>query len=253
METARAEIGDNYSRFFPEEKLPPKSQRIVSIDRARQVEIAARQVSALFRTPKSRIMEKRKGGEEGRALRRPLIAYARSIGCPVWECAILFDLNRKQIGQEEAAFLDMISDRPGLDKDWENMVTFLDYAAKVNVTRFITVSMAAIAQAKAEAKKAKAEAEESERLALQTIKGAVDALAAPLEQAKPKLPTPKPVSAETERLVAEGQRQRLAQARAQSIRMLNAIIAKGEETNATKEQQKDAKKAREALDELGEA
>lgn len=237
MQAARAEIGDNYSRFFPEEKLPPKAQRVVDRERAAQMLVAARLTAALYRTPRSRIMEKRKGGEEGRALRRFLILYARGIGSPVWECAEIFGLNRKQIGQEEAAYLDMLARNPDLESDAEHMISMLDYALKVDCGRFIRVSLSEI-QADAMARKA-----------LKTVQQARSLLEEPQPKPKPKRA---PMS-EAERLVAEGQMERLRKAREQARRTLMRVIEVGSAPNATKEQRKDARKAQLALSEMGEA
>lgn len=238
MQTARAQIGDNSSRFFPEEKLPPKAQRIVSIDRARQVEIAARQVSALFRTPKNRILEKRKGGEEGRALRRFLILYARGIGSPVWECAMLFGLNRKQIGQEEASYLDMLARNPELEADADNLISMCDYAARVEVGRFIRVSLSEI------------QADAAHRKALKTVQDARERLEAP-PSARPVKPSPRLRQSEADRIVAEGQAKRKREALAQAERIFRATIAAGDLPGATESARKDAAKARKALAELG--
>lgn len=123
------------------EKLPPKALRILNPEHMRQIEVSGRIMSALFRVARKAIMEKRKGGEEGRALRRFLIHYARSLGCPVWECAIIFDLNRKQIGQEEGAYIEMLADYSGLDKHADYMTTMLDFALKVNVVKFLAASI----------------------------------------------------------------------------------------------------------------
>lgn len=214
-----------------DDELPPKGKRIVDRDRADQILLAARMISALYRTPKNRIMEKRKGGEDGRSLRRFLILYARGIGCPVWECAKIFDLNRKQIGQEEGEYLDMLATNPELEEDVDNMTSMLDFAAKVQCARFIRVSIAEI-QAAAAVKKA-----------LQTIRAAAGTLEPP-----PK-PKPKPKT-ESERIRDVANAKHMAEARARSERLLRRIIEEGAKPSATKEQRKDADKALRGLKEL---
>lgn len=225
--------GHNSKLYGQDEKLPPKALRIVNVERARCVEVAARQLATLFRTPKSRILQKRKGGEEGRALRRPLIAYARSLGSPVWECAILFDLDRKQIGQEEAAFLDMIAKRPGLDKDWDNLVTFLDHATKVNTAQFLAASMEEIADAKEDERRVKAER-----------------AAQKLAQAAATSPAPKGrkrKQSEPEAIQARLEAARKEAYRIKQERIHLAVIEKGVAPNATKEQRRDAERAEKQL------
>lgn len=223
-------IGHNSSRFDDDE-LPPKGQRIVNRERAEQVLVAARLVSTLYRTPKNRIMEKRKGGEDGRALRRYLIFFARGIGCPVWECAKIFDLNRKQIGQEEDSYLTMLSQNTELEEDADNMTAMLDAALRVQTGRFITVSIAEI-QAEAAAKKA-----------IKTAKEAADLLEANAPAPKPK----KVKLTESERLIAEGQAKRRREKLMTDVAIARAIIAKGKGPGSTKEQRKDAERAEREL------
>lgn len=225
---ARAVAGHNNP---PEDDLPPKGQRIVSFDRAQQIEIAARQIKALFHVPLNRIMEKRKGGEDGRALRRFLIFYARGIGSPVWECAKIFDLDRKQIGQEEDAYLTMLSHNGELEEDVDNMIAMCDAAIKVDRGRFIRVSLTEI-QAEVAAKKAIKEAREAtKRLA----------------------PKPKPVKrepTEAERIQAEANARHKADRLRGEIAIARAVIEKAKGPKATKEQRKDAERAERELDAL---
>lgn len=220
-----------------DDDLPPKGQRIVNLDRARQLEIAVCQIKALFHVPKNRILEKRKGGEDGRALRRFLIFYARGLGCPVWECAKLFDLDRKQIGQEEASYLDMLARNPELETDVENMTSMIDYALRVETGRFIRVSLSEI------------QAEQAARKAVKLAKEAADLLEAGAPKPKPK----KRVLSEAERIQAEANARHKAEALARSEKILDAVIAKGEAPGASKEQRKDAERARQAKAEIAAA
>lgn len=231
---ARATIGHNNPPPDDDEVLPPKGERVVDYERARQVEIAARQIKALFAVPLNRIMEKRKGGEDGRALRRFLIFYARGLGSPVWECALIFGLNRKQIGQEEASYLDMLARNGELEEDVENMTGMCDSAIRVQRGRFIRVSLSEI-QADAAAKKAVKEA-----------KAAADRL----EAGAPKKKAAKRAQSEAERVQAEANAKHLAEARAQAARIFNRTIEVGSAPNATKAQKQDADKAKKALAEL---
>jgi hypothetical protein len=225
----RAVIGAN-SRLFGEDELPPKGSRVVSIERAKQLEIAVGQIKALFHVPKNRIMEKRKGGEDGRALRRFLIFYARGLGSPVWECAKLFDLDRKQIGQEEDAYLTMLATSPELEEDVENMIGMCDCAIKVQTGRFIQVSLSEI-QAEAAAKRA--------------IKTAREA--AKLLEAEEPAPKPKKPQTEIDRIHEAANLRHQIDAFASAIRRAKAVIAKAEGEKATKEQRRDADRARKDL------
>lgn len=228
-ENPRAVLGGN---FPPDEDDAPRGPRVVNLDRARDIEFAARQIKQLFNVPLNRIMEKRKGGEEGRALRRFLIFYARGRGSPVWECAKIFDLNRKQIGQEEDAYLSMLARNPELETDADNMIDMLDAALRVDRARFIRVSLSEI-QADAAAKKA--------------IKAAQEA--ADLLEANAPKPKPKKVKlTESDRLLANGQAKRRREALEGQIRIARAVIEKAKGPKATKEQRKDAEKAERELD-----
>lgn len=224
-----AALGHN-SRF--DEELPPKGERIVSRKRAEAMLTAARLVSTLYRTPKNRILEKRRGGEDGRALRRYLIFYARGIGCPVWECAKIFDLNRKQIGQEEDSYLTMLSVNTELEEDADNMTAMLDAAMRVQTGRFIQVSISEI-QAEVACKKA-----------IKTAKEAADLLEASAPQPKPK----KVKLTEAERLIADGQAKRRRDKLEIDVAIARSIIAKGKGPGSTKEQRKDAERAERELE-----
>jgi len=226
-DVSRARIGHN-NPPPDEDDLPPAGKRIVNRERAERVLIAARLISTLYRTPKNRILEKRKGGEDGRALRRFLIFFAVGEGCPVWECAKIFDLNRKQIGQEHGAYLDMLASNPDLEEDVENMTSMLDYALRVKCDRFIRVSLSEI------------QAEAAVRKAIKTAREAVDVIA------KPE-PKPKPVLTEVERIQAAANAKRKAEALQQQIKIAKAVIEKSKGPKATKEQRKDAERAEKAL------
>lgn len=226
-DVSRARIGHN-NPPTDDDDLPPAGKRVVNRERAERVLVAARLISTLYRTPKNRILEKRKGGEDGRALRRFLIFFAVGEGCPVWECAKIFDLNRKQIGQEHGAYLDMLASNPELEEDVENMTSMLDYALRVKCDRFIRVSLSEI------------QAEAAVRKAIKTAREAADIV----EQPKPK---PKPLT-EIDRIQAAANAKRKAEALQQQIRIARAVIEKSKGPKATKEQRKDAERAEKELD-----
>ena len=206
----------------------------------RKLLLATHLLAALFRVASWRVTGKRKTGQEGRALRRYLIFYARSIGSPVWECAEIFCLNRKQIGIEESAYLEILADNDGLAKNADHITDMLDAALRINRAQFLTTSLAAI-QADAAAKKA-----------LRTIRAAADTLAVPS--------TPASVSwIEAERAAKRADldayvRDRLAQQQAdkyaRAVAILEAVIARGEIKGANREARDDAGRARRALVEI---
>lgn len=223
--------GHNSRAFGEDEYVPPKAERVVSYDRARQVEIAAKQIKALFSVPLNRIMEKRKGGEDGRALRRFLIYFARGLGSPVWECAEIFDLNRKQIGQEEAEYLDMLARNTELEEDVENMTEMCDRAIRVQTGRFIRISLSEI------------QATTAARKAVKVAREAADML----EQ---NAPAPKRKPSEAERIQAEANARRRAEWLTSQIKIANAVIIRGGQPNATKQERADAKREIVKLDAL---
>lgn len=228
-------IGHNSAAFGEtDDDAPPKGQRIVNRVRAERLLVSARLVSTLYRTPKNRIMEKRKGGEDGRALRRFLILYARGLGSPVWECAEIFDLNRKQIGQEEASYLDMMARNPELEEDAEHMMDMLDAAHRVDTGRFIRVSLTEIA-AEAAAKKA-----------MKAAKEAADLLERNAPKPKPKHKPP----TEAEKIQATLIAKRRAKELETNIAIARAIIANAKGPKATKDQIRDAERAERELDEM---
>lgn len=216
-----------------EDYVPSKAERRIDYERARQVEIAAKQIKALFHVPLNRIMEKRKGGEDGRALRRFLIFYARGLGSPVWECAEIFDLNRKQIGQEEGEYLDMLARNPELEEDVENMTGMCDSAIKVQVGRFIRISLTEIQAASAA------------RKAIKTAKEAANMLERRAPAQKPKrAPT------EAERIQAAANAKHRADWLRSQIKIAEAVIIRGGSDGATKAERADAKREIVRLDAL---
>lgn len=275
---AHAIVGSNSARFGLDEEgddgaAPAKAERVVSVERAAQVLVAARQIATLFRTPRCRIMAKRKGGEDGRALRRFLIFYARGLGAPVWECAEIFDLNRKQIGQEEEAYLAMLSRCAELEEDADQIAAMCDAAIRVRTGQFLAVSLGAIQADAASRKAIKLVREASERLApkraheleerLREIaseaevadimaEAAAELQCAPAAKSKQSTAPPKPASAAASAQAAANARHR-GERLAQAARILDAVIAKGEAPGATKEQARDAAKARTARLELAAA
>lgn len=162
----RAVIGGN---FPPEdERAPPKSQRIVTPEDAQVFRLIVRMLAARCEVAKWRVTEKRKGGEYGRTVRCIAIGYMRGVGFPVWKLEMMWDLNRKQVGQEELAFLTMRGVNEVVDRNVERIETMLDAALQIELEPLMTeaaleieeviLTRHAAKQERTEAKKAKASA-----------------------------------------------------------------------------------------------
>ncbi len=224
-----ATIGHNGGPPLDDDKLPPKHLRNLDIERLRKVEKAAKLLSALFKVAKKHILEKRTGGDAGRAIRRFLIYYMRSLGYPVWECALILELNRKQIGQEEGAYINMLADFPELDKEAERIVTMLDAGLDVDIEAFLSISIQEIDRDNQQRRDDK----EHRRV----------------ERAKPKPPPPvkKPPS-QAEIIQAQSNaRHRLAVLEAEvSIHL--SVIREAAKPGATKDQKRDGSLAADSIE-----
>lgn len=233
-----AQIGHNSRSFNQEEKLPPKRERIIDKTRARQIEIAVTITAKLCRLSKTRVMAKRKSGEEGRFVRQFSLFYADGLSSPRWESSLIFGLNRKQVGEEISAFIEMLARNPQLEEETEKLISACDWAIRFNHKAFIKQGVT------------ERMADAAARRAIETAKEAADLLALPPPPPPSRLPKPKPVSAEVEALVRAGQEKRRQQQLDQAEAILDAVIAKGEAQNATKQQKKDAADARKAKAEI---
>lgn len=235
---AVATIGDNILRFSVDERLPHKAERFLDRELAKKVLVAITVASKLCAIARKYVLEKRKGGEEGRFLRGWGIWYTRGLGAPVWQSSLIWDLDRKQIGQEEAAFIDMLARNQELAEEAETLMRVCDEAIKFDPKTFIREGLSE-RMADAACKKA-----------VKTVRDAADALAKPTP--KPRAPA-KVFSPEVEAIQIDIIAKRRASERAQAEKILNRIIEVGAQPNATKEQKKDAERARIALTELDES
>lgn len=233
-ENPRARIGGNSGTFGEDEERPPKALRIVDRDRLAKIAVAVTMSAKRCAIAKKYVMEKRKGGEDGRLLRGFNIYYAGGIGSPAWEREIVFDLNRKQIGQEEQAFMEMCVRNPVFEQMAERLTAMCDAAIGFDPKEFIRHGLMERA------------ADAARRKAVKTVREAADLLARP---------TPKPVKrpklSEAERVQAAANARHRAEKLAEGERILRRIVEVGEAPSATKEQRSDARKARLALEEIG--
>lgn len=223
-----------------DERLPPKSERVLDKALAAKVLIAVTMAAKRCAIARKAVTEKRKGGEEGRFLRGFSIWYTRSLGAPVWQAALIWDLDRKQIGQEEAAFIEWLSRNEELAEEAEHLTDMCDAALRFDHIRFMREGLSErIADAAA-------------KKALKTLKEASDLLEAPVKAtARPRgrelTAAEKRRRAEAERLAQEAQERRRREARNAEIALHMAVIRKGAEEGATKAQKRDAVKAARAL------
>lgn len=189
---------------------PMKSDKRVSREKAARILVAVSIIAAIFKTTRALIKGKRSSGEKGRALRRLAIAYARGTDVKIWECAQIFDLDEKQIGEEEKALLDMVAEDEALDESWTDICAACDAAIKVEPAGYLTGAIA------------------WEREAL-IRKGALEAaravgkIARAVQAALPP-PPPRPPS-EAQRLLAEIRIRDAAKKRAQDARICAAVMA----------------------------
>lgn len=222
-ENPRARVGGNFPP--PDdapEKRPPVAQRIVTSEDAGVFRVVVKMLAARCEIARKRVTEKRKGGEEGRAIRCIAIGYMRGLGFPVWKLEMMWDLNRKQIGQEEEAFVRMRAFSDLIDRNMDRLETMLDAALAIELD-FIPEASEVIDNVLAE------------RRALKK--------ASKVERSKPKPPpAPKKLLTEADILLAKNQRARRLKQLQSEINIALAVIRKGAETKASKEAQLDAKR-----------
>lgn len=224
----RAVIGGN---FPPEdERAPPKAQRIVTKEDAHVFKVVVRMLATRAELAKWRVLEKRKGGEDGRAVRCFAIGYMRGLGFPVWKLELMWDLNRKQIGQEEEAYIHMRTTREVIDDNLEHVEQMLDSGLRIALDELLeaaTEEYQVVLDNRRDAKRgrrvARVEAEEAAAKA-------------------PPPPPPAPPS-EAEILVLDNQRKRRIEWLEGEVRRQKAVCIAGGQEGAGKDARADAKRA----------
>lgn len=213
--------------------LPPKSQRLITVEEANAVLTCAKMLSARLKVAKKEILEKRKGGDIGRGIRRSLIYYLHGRGYHVWKIAAIVEINRKQIGEELVRFMAELVQYPALAKRHEQLERMLDAALEVEAQEFLDWLQAAIDDEKAEREEQKRQA---------------------LEPKRDPRPTPKPkpraVSAEVINLQAEVAARRRIAYLDQQIAIHLSVMRKALEPSASRDTQKNAKDAAKAMEPL---
>lgn len=239
-----ATIGSNSSRFGMQPD-PPKAERIIDEVRVRQIHLFLTILSKLSDMPKKTILARRKSGAKGRSLRRLAIHFAHFLQSPQWEQRLIFQLDRKQLGQEEVAIAKKLEADAGAAWAVGRMFDAMSLIMSIKVTDLLCLTTNSRPQ---------------------TARSVDEEIAAeiPVEAdapAKPKLKPawnpardPKPDALrrqqEAEALAARGQLKRKLEATESAIRIAKAVIQTGAATGAGKEARDDAKRSARELDAL---
>jgi len=227
-ENIRERIGHNGGPpLDEEERAPPKHLRIITKEDAQIFRIVVRMASTRAELAKWRVLEKRKGGPDGRTLRTLCIGYMRGIAFPVWKLEIMWELNRKQIGQEEDAYLKARACNDVVDENAERFEMMLDGALAIELEEFMSEATAEI------------EAIIATRRATKSARSDAKKLAA----ANPPPPKPKHIQTEAEKLRdASNAKHRISKLEGE-IKVNMRVIARALEPGAGKEAKSDANKA----------
>jgi len=183
-EPMRATIGHNGGPPLDDERAPPKHLRIITPEDAQVFRLVVKMAATRAELAKWRVLEKRKGGYQGRTLRCFCIGYMRGIAFPVWKLEIMWQLNRKQIGQEEDAYLKARAANDVVDSNAERFEAMLDAALAIELEEFMSEATAEI------------EAIIASRRAIKAARSATKKLQA----ANPPPPKPKHIPTEAEKL-----------------------------------------------------
>jgi len=237
-----ATIGSN-SRAFGMQPDPPKAERILDKARVRQIQLFLTILSKLSDMPKKTILARRKSGKEGRSLRRLGIHFAHYVGSPQWEQRYIFQLNRKQLGQEEVAIAKKLEADPVAEWAVGQLFKAMSVLASIDVADLLSLT------ANSRPQTARSVDEEI----------AAEIPVEPEAPAKPKLKPawnpakdPKPEAlrraSEADAIVARNQLQRQLESTQSAIRIAKAVIQTGGAQGAGKEARDDAKRATRELD-----
>lgn len=224
---------------------PPKAERILDKARVRQIQLFLTIVSKLADMPKKTILARRKSGAKGRSLRRLAIHFAHLIGSPQWEQRYIFQIDRKQLGQEEVAIAKKLEADPVAAWAVGRMFDAMSLLTSINVADLLSLTTNSRPQ---------------------TARSVDEEIAAeiPVEPEAPAKPKLKPAwnpatdqrpealrrSQEAARIVATNQLKRDLAATQSEIRIAKAVIQTGAAEGAGKEARTDAKRAAKDLEAL---
>jgi hypothetical protein len=237
-ENPRARIGGNFPPDDPDERAPPKHLRIVTQEDAFVFRVVVRLLATLFELARWRVTEKRKGGDEGRAVRCIAIGYMRGVNFPVWKLEMMWELNRKQVGQEEEAYLRMRSDNAFLDEQLEHIETMLDRALMVKAKELLSESTAEIVSIIETRRRAKKDRSEAKKLAAE-------------EKAKKPPPPPVAPPSRADLILSQANAKHQMSRLRKEVKIHLAVIHAGTIAGATKDQKRDAKQAAIDLEKAG--
>ena len=226
-ENPRARIGGNFPPEDDPERAPPKHLRIVTKEEIQVFRIIVRMAATRAELAKWRVLEKRKGGDQGRTLRCLCIGYMRGIAFPVWKLEIMWQLNRKQIGQEEDAYLKARAANDVVDSNAERFEAMLDAALAIELEEFMSEATAEI------------EAIIASRRAIKAARSATKKLAA----ANPLPPKPKHVPTEAEKIRDRANAKHRIDALEREIKINFAVIKAADQPGAGKDAKANAIKA----------
>lgn len=223
---------------------PPKAERILDKARVRQIQLFLTILSKLSDMPKKTILARRKSGAKGRSLRRLAIHFAHLVGSPQWEQRYIFQLDRKQLGQEEVAIAKKLEADPVAAWAVGRLFDAMSLLTSINVTDLFSLTTNSRPQtARSVDEEIAAEIPVEETPAKPKLKPAWN----PAKDAKPEALRR---ASEAETIVARNQLQRQLEATQSAIRIAKAVIQTGGAEGAGKEARDDARRATRELDAL---
>lgn len=230
-ENPRARIGGNGGPPLNEEKAPPKHLRNVTDEDAYVFRVVVKTLATRFNLAKWRVVEKRKGGDAGRTIRCLAIGYMRGLNFPVWKLEMMWDLNRKQVGNEEEAYLRMRADNALCDEQASHMEDMLDGALALDIKKFMSEATAEIVSIIETRRRAKKERTEQKAEA----------------KANPPPPKPKHIPTPAEKL-RDGANAKHRLTKLKSEIAIHVSVIKAAGPGATKEQKVNARQAQAELE-----
>lgn len=223
---------------------PPKAERIIDKTRVRQIELLLTILSKLTDVSKKTIRARRKSGAKGRSLRRIGIHFAHYLGSPQWEQRLIFQLDRKQLGQEEVAISKRLEADPGAGLAVGLLFDAMSLIGRIDVADLLGLTTNSRPQtARSVDEEIAAEIPVEEAPAKPKLKPAWN----PAKDAKPEALRRQQEAAE---LAARGQLKRQLEATLSAIRIAKAVIQTGGADGAGKEARDDAKRSARELDAL---
>lgn len=241
-----ATIGSN-SRAFGMQPDPPKAERILDKARVRQIQLFLTIVSKLADMPKKTILARRKSGTKGRSLRRLAIHFAHFVGSPQWEQRYIFQLDRKQLGQEEVAIAKKLEADPVAEWAVGRLFDAMSLLVSINVTDLLSLTTNSRPQTARSVDEEIAAEIPVEAEAPAKPKPKLKPAWNPARDAKPEVLRRQQEAAE---LAARGQLKRQLESTLSAIRIAKAVIQTGGAEGAGKEARDDAKRATRELDAL---